>query len=126
MTIDPNQNPPGHLQHINIHLFGLVNSPGSTAAQKQLASQIDNTINQVNASMQTIRRDAGQLAKMNDQDLQQAKALSLLNEMNTNANTAYVGQLNTTTGKTQEGVVWIYGQLQKLATMPIYATPSKQ
>jgi hypothetical protein len=41
------QEPPGFLYHIGLHLQGMVDSPGATAAQKRLAIQIDTAINKV-------------------------------------------------------------------------------
>jgi hypothetical protein len=124
LEVSPNQNPPGYLAHVDIHLQGLANSPGHTAGQRQLAIQIDHALNDVTNSMRNISKDAVQLVKMSTAELQQQHALDLINDMVTNANTAYVGQPDPATGENTGGVIFIHNKLQGLATMPI-TTPSK-
>ena len=100
-----------------VHLLGLSRSPGVTPEQKRFAIQIDAAINTVTSLMQKVHQDAVQLAAMSDAALQQPDALSLLNDMMTNANKAYVGQFNPETGRIGGGIVWIHDQLQGLATI---------
>ncbi len=71
--------------------------------------------------MQNIHKDAIQLVKLNDDQLLQPQALSLLDDMATNANSAHAGQPNVTTGEVQGGVIWIYEQLQTLAFIEVSA-----
>lgn len=127
LEVDPNQTLPSYLSHISLHLTGLVNAPGHTTSQQQIATKVDKAVQAVTVLMQHIRQDAIQLVKMSNTELQQTKALSLLNDMVTNTNTAYVGQQDPTTGQAQGGVTWIHGQLQLLAAVPINtATPGQQ
>jgi hypothetical protein len=51
--------------------------------------------------------------------LQSQDALTLLNDMVTNATSAYVGQFDPATGGNINGVTWIHNELQGLATIPI-------
>jgi hypothetical protein len=60
---------------------------------------------------------------MTDAQLLQPAALSLLDDMVTNANNAYIGKLDPTTDEVQPGVVEIYYNVQRLATFTI--TPYK-
>jgi hypothetical protein len=127
LQIDPNQALPSYLAHISLHLSGLINAPGHGASQQQIATSVDRQLQASAVLMQHIRQDAVQLVSMSDAQLRQAKALSLLDEMLTNANTAYVGQQDPTTGLVQGGVTWIQGQLQRLAVVPIRAvTPPRR
>src|SRR5579859_2868044 len=93
------QEPPGLLYHIGLHLHGLIGSPGTTAEQKQLALQIDTAINKVSALLQQVRQDARQLVKMNGAQLLQPASLSLLDDMVKQAQDAFVGQFDPTTGE---------------------------
>jgi hypothetical protein len=86
------QNPPGYLAHIDFHLVGYTHSPGVPADQKRLANKIDGMLTAETALLWKVHDDAAQLAKMSDTTLLGQEALSLLNEMETNANDAFVGQ----------------------------------
>ncbi|MBX5458714.1 MAG: hypothetical protein IRZ31_17620 [Thermogemmatispora sp.] len=126
LQVDPNQALPSYLAHINLHLSGLINAPGHIASQQQIATNVDRQLEAIAILMQRIRQDAVQLVTMSDAQLQQAKALSLLDGMLTSANTAYVGQQDPTTGLVQGGVTGIQGQLQRLAVVPIRAVTPPQ
>src|SRR5262249_53021095 len=55
---NPNQEPPGYLQHVDIHLKGLALSPGHTAEQVQVADQADSLIQKMIVNMQQVYKDA--------------------------------------------------------------------
>jgi hypothetical protein len=57
------------------------------------------------------------LAKMSDTALLSSQALSLLNDRETNANDAFVGQPDAATGNWQGGISEIHDELQLLATI---------
>ncbi len=116
----PQQEPGSYISHMRLHMLGMVNAPGCTDAQKQLASKIDTALIQVEMALKQTRKDAVQLAKMSDTQLKGQDALTLLNDMQVNASNAYIGQTGGTTG-----VVWIHDTVQQLAQMTItMATPS--
>ena len=115
------QQPPGLLYHIGLHLQGLIESPGATRQQQQLAVQIDNALGQVQILLQQVRRDARQLAAMSDTQLTQPQALSLLNDLDNQAQNAFVGQLAEATGTIQGGVTQIYYAILRLATLDVTA-----
>lgn len=119
LTMVAGQNPPGYLDHVDLHLQGLANAPGHTVVQQQLAVQIDHALNAVDTYMQSIRQDARQLLPMSTTQLQQQKALSLLNDMVSNSTLAFSGQLDPTTGESTGGIAWIHQKLQGLAVIPI-------
>ena len=56
---------------------------------------------------------------MNDTQLGQSETFSLLNDMVDQANQAYAGQVDPSTGAVLEGVSWIHEQLQSLASMTV-------
>ena len=111
-----------YISHVKIHLSGMANAPGHTEAQQQLAAHIDSVLTTVESLLKRVRSDAVQLAKMNDRQLQQQAALSILDDMQANATTAYVGQTDPSTGVTVAGEVWVHAQMQSLATLPITTT----
>jgi hypothetical protein len=113
------QNPPGYLAHIDFHLVGYTQSPGVTAQQKQLATRIDAMVIAVTALLEKVRGDATRLARMSDTALLSQEALSLLDDMETNANEAFVGQPDPATGSLQGGVTQIHDELQLLATIEV-------
>jgi hypothetical protein len=119
LQFDQGQNPPGYLAHVDLHLVGYSHSPGVTADQKRLAIQVDALLSSVTALLWKIRADAILLAKMSDTALLGQEALSLLNEMETNANDAFVGQPDPATGGVQGGVTQIHDELQLLATIEV-------
>jgi transcriptional regulator with XRE-family HTH domain len=119
LQLHAEQDPPGYLFHVILHLTGLSSSLDATPSLQQRTTQIISAINTVNAWLQQIRQDAKQLAAMTDEQFQQQKASALLNDMVTNANNALVGKKDAATGNTQEGAEWIMQSIESLATMEI-------
>jgi hypothetical protein len=115
----PGQEPPALLYHIGIHLQGLVESPGVTPEQKQLAIQIDNALNQVQARLEQVRLDAKQLINMDAAQLTTQQALSILNDMDQQMQNAFVGQYNEATGTIAGGVTQIHYTILQLATLNV-------
>ena len=123
-TAQDEQGPPSYLSHVRLHLNGMVNAPGHNDAQQQLASKIDFTLTKIEAVLKQVRTDAVQIAKMSNTQLKGQDALALLNDMQVNASSAYIGQTSETAGSVP-GVVWIHNTLQQFAQMTIVAaTPN--
>jgi hypothetical protein len=120
-TAQNEQGPASYVSHVRLHLIGIVNAPGHTEQQKQLASKIDTALTQVETALMQVRKDAVQLAKMSAQQLKSQDALALLNDMQINASSAYIGN-----GVDQSGVVWIHNTLQQLAQMNITTLTQNQ
>jgi hypothetical protein len=120
-----NQEPPGYLYHIGLHLDGLVQSPGATAEQRTLATQIDTALNDVLALLQQMRQDAKQLVVMTDAQLLQPASLSLLDDLVKKAQDAFVGQFDPSTGEIQNGVTQIYYAIERLATLDVIVVSNK-
>jgi len=104
---------------VRLHLNGLVNAPGHTHDQQELAIRIDNVLGKIDALLKDIRKDAVQVARMNNDRLEQMQTLTLLNDMQTQANAAYIGSTDPATGVVLVGDVWVHDEIQSLATMPI-------
>jgi len=123
LEFDQGQNPPGYLTHIDLHLVGYSHSPGVTADQKRLATKIDAMLIAVTALLWKVHADAALLAQMSDTALLAPQALALLNDMETHANDAFVGQPDPATGSVQGGVTQIHDELQLLATIEVSTVP---
>ena len=121
LELDPNQNPPGYLYHINRHLQGIVQAPGATPAQQQLANQIDTGLNTLSSTLQLVHSDAKKLVAVPQNDLFSQNTLSLLTDMTTQAGYAFNGKPNGSTNQMQGGAVEIYRNSQRLATFDVTA-----
>jgi serine/threonine protein kinase len=120
LEFDPvNQQPPGYLQHIGRHLEDLTQTPGVTAGQRTLADRINRDINNVQGWLDVVHADASKLIQMSPDDLVQPDALTTLNDLFTQANSAFVGHVDPNTNIAKEGVVQIYYNIQALATFDV-------
>ena len=113
------QAPMSYLYHIDLHLNGVLNSPGATQYQRQIASHIYSEINNLNGWLQQVRHDAVQLVQMNDTQLAQQSSLTLLNDLVTQANYAFMGQANASNQLDRVGIKQTYVNIQKLATFDV-------
>src|SRR6266566_544974 len=114
-----NQNPPGYLYHINKHLQGIINAPGVTPEQKQLATQIDKDINNLSSWLEKVRSDAKQLVSMSDSQLLSQNSLAILNDLENYAGYTSNGQFDPNTNQTMGGVLRIHQNIQRLATFNV-------
>jgi hypothetical protein len=113
------ETPPPYIYHINIHLNGVVNSPGATATQRHLAGLIDTYLNYVRQWLEKVRDDVRQILTMPDANLLKPHTQQLLDEMETYANYAYVGKLDPVTNQVQGGVVQIGYVSQSIAMLQV-------
>ena len=114
-----NQNPASYIGSIVYHLNGLLDAPGSTPDVRKNAAQIITAMNNVQGWLEIMHADAKQIVAMTDAQLGQPAAFTLLNDLVDQANHAYVGELDPTSGEMREGVTWIHERLQSLATLPV-------
>ncbi|MFL5690703.1 MAG: protein kinase domain-containing protein [Ktedonobacteraceae bacterium] len=119
LQLKANQNPSGYLYHLALHLNGVLTSPGATQDQRNLAIQINTGVNNVTGWLQQLRQDAIQLVHMSDAQLALQSSLEKLNDMVTQANNAYMGRNDPSTGQQQIGVSQIYRDVQLMATFEI-------
>lgn len=120
-----NEAPPGYVYLIELHINGAVLSPQTTSEQRGLAIQIQGGIDSVKRSLAQVYQDAKQLIHLTNAQLLQPSALILLDNMTTQAQYAYTGRANPSTGISQGGVLWIYDNLQRLAAFDVapYTAP---
>ncbi|GCE15018.1 hypothetical protein KTT_48770 [Tengunoibacter tsumagoiensis] len=115
----PNQNPPGFLEHVAMHLTGLAEAPGHTAQQRQLSILVDTAILRMRTDLLQVRTDAAKLAQMNGEQLQQQDTDTILNEMAMLTTEVKSGWFDPSTGENMGGVLWIASCLQQLTTIPV-------
>ena len=116
----PNQEPPDYLDHITTHLNGLLEAKPSSAIRQRIAALIT-ALGNVNQWLKQVRHDAQQLMNMTDSQMTQQSTLSVIDDMITNMDNAYSGQVDPSTNTMREGVNWVHDQMQFLATMDITA-----
>lgn len=114
-----NEVPPGYVYLLSEHMSGAIRSPQTSAGQRQLAIQINRGLDEGKRLLQQMEQDAKQLAHMSQAQLGQSSSLSLLNDLATQAQDAYAGQPDPASGQSTNGALWIYQQIQRLATFDI-------
>jgi hypothetical protein len=118
---------PGYVYLISEHMAGAIQSPQTTPDQRKLAVQINTRLDEEKRLFEQVQQDAKQVLSMSETQLLGARALTILNDLATQAQNAYAGQLDPSTGQSDGGALWIYGNLQRLATFDIrqYAAPTQ-
>ena len=116
--------PHDFIDHLLFHLNGVVKSPGTLGDLNTLTSQLNTAVTAVKTNLTQLRQDALQLVHMGDQQMAQPSAQALVADLALQARYAYSGQPDPVTGNTQGGVVWIYNNVQRLATFEV--TPYAQ
>ena len=120
LTTVPNQVPDSYPHLIDGQLTSLLAAPGITPEMRGLAIQSRQAlVENVQPLLMRVRLDAKQLVNMNDAQLLQPSALSLLDEMVALANYAFVGRLDPSTNELQPGVVQLFYNIQRLTTYDI-------
>ncbi len=119
LTFSQQQPLPGLLSHVDKHLQGLIVAPGVTDGQKKLANQLAQETQLVQKELEQARVDAKKLVVMDDTQLSQPDAHTLLNDLSQEVNMAYVGQRDATTGELNGGVEQISAQILHLSEIDI-------
>lgn len=119
LQLNGNQQPPGLLYLIDLHLSALVQAPGISQAKHVLAGQIDRDVNNVEKWLQQVRTDAKQIYHMTAAQILTPTGLSLLDDMESAGRNAFIGELDPNTNTIQGGVVQIHDDIQHLATYEI-------
>ncbi|MGH2497675.1 MAG: protein kinase domain-containing protein [Ktedonobacteraceae bacterium] len=118
-----NEVPPGYVYLISEHMGGAIESPQTTPDQKALAIKINKALDVEVSVLSQARQDAKQLLAMSRTQLLQPAALAILNDLATQAQNAYTGQINPTIGQSAGGALWTYNNLQRLVAFDIRPYP---
>ncbi len=110
---------PGYVYLISEHMAGVIQSPQTTLDQRKLAVQINARLDEEKGLFEQVQHDAKQALRMSDTQLLGAQALALLDDLATQAQNASSGQLDPSTGQSESGALWIYGNLQRLAAFDV-------
>lgn len=119
LQVNQNQNPPGDLDHMLLHINELNRAPDASLQMHTLSQSIVVATTNAKTWLQKVRADAKQLFNMTPAQLTQPSARALLNDMVTQATFAYIGQLNRATNTVNPGVLQAHYDVQKLATFDI-------
>lgn len=123
LEVREGQNPPGYVYSIDLVLQSAMGSPGATASQRALAGAIGATLRSVTSWLNQLRSDARQLDAMSDAQLLQPRAESLLNDMYSMAQYAFVGQPDVSGTSTLGGASLINYDVERLATLTVDTLP---
>ena len=115
LQLHAQQSPSGYLYHIQLHLNGVLNSPGATQYQHTTAAQIDTGITTMQGWLEQVRSDAVKLVQMDDAHLALPSSLPLLNDMATQATYAFMGRNN----QQEQGFSQISVEIQHMAIFEV-------
>jgi transcriptional regulator with XRE-family HTH domain len=118
LEVSRQQEPPAYIDHIVLHLNGLLASPGADPSLQVQIAQIIRTMNVINTWLQHLRQDAMRILALTDQQVQKL-APTILNDMVMTATDASNGKTDPVTGSTQQGVSWVSNAIGNLAQIPI-------
>lgn len=105
--------PGDYLTSIDHRLLNISEAPDIAPETIALAVNIRSAIGNVITWLGKVYDDAKRLVKLTSTELLQPSSLSTLEDLENQANYAYNGQLKP---PTQQGVVWIFNNIQSLAT----------
>lgn len=106
--------PPGYVYLISLHLSGALLSSEATPEQRTHATQINAALDTVDHWLAQAHDDAKHLVLLTPAQLAQPASLTFLNDLVAQTKAAYAGQINTSTGQSQGGVLWISSNIERL------------
>ncbi len=125
LTVDPSQgkdlakNPPGYLDHVPLHLNGVVQAPDATPQMRAQATEIIQALDSAKKWLVQARMLARQLVNMDATQLSQPTTLTMLDNLLSDTTYAYIGQLNPNTNQVEPGVLEAHYDIQRLAALNI-------
>ena len=115
-------NPPGYLDHIQLHVKGVVDAPDATPQMRTTGNQVIAALNNhVKPWLEQVRTYAQQLVKMDRFQLSLPTTLTMLDKMLSFATYAYIGQLDPNSNTVIPGVLQAHYLMQQLASLTITA-----
>lgn len=118
--------PHDYVDHTLFHLTGVVLSSGATPELRALATQLNRAVADLKTVLERVRQDAERLVHLTDEQLQEPAAFAIARDMALEARYAYAGQPDPITGINQEGAIWIYNNVQRLAAFNVTPYSSHQ
>ncbi|HLZ61869.1 MAG TPA: serine/threonine-protein kinase [Ktedonosporobacter sp.] len=109
-------NPESYIQHIIIHLNGVIHSSGSTPNQTKLAAQIIQALSSIEVNLNQLLSDCQKLIQMNDDQLMNSP---LLHDVEFQASHTTEGWYDPATQTTHPDTLVTYDQIQALATFDL-------
>ena len=116
---DVANNPPGYVDHVPLHLNGVIKAPDATPEMRQLSTHIVNELNNAAKWLKEARMLARQLALMNNNELSQPGALTMIDNLLADVTYAYIGQLDPKTNTVVPGILQVHYDVQQLAALII-------
>jgi hypothetical protein len=116
---DLDHNPPGYVDHVALHLNGVVQAPDATPQMRTLSTQMIEALTNAKTWLQQVRAIDQQLVGMSLAQLEQPSTLTLLDTMLQDATYAYVGRLDPKTDQVVPAVLQVHYDVQKLATFSL-------
>lgn len=114
-----------YLNRISHQLNVIAGEPGVQAKMRALALQLNSDLSYVRQWFAQIHKDAKELVTLSDMQLRQPGVLAILNDMQAQADYAFVGRTDPSTGKVQAGVAQLHDGIQQLAIFDVTAYPSR-
>lgn len=108
-----------YMKRITDALNRLSTAPQVSQTVSENAKQIVGELANVGQWLMQVRLDALHVIKMSDQQLVQDASAAILDDMQTQAGNAFIGEIDPSSGKVQNGSVQIYNEIQNLATFSI-------
>lgn len=127
LSVDPAQqqatelanNPPGYLDHVPLHLNGVIKAPDATPDMRKVAAHILNALNNSSKWLKEARGYARQLVLMGNNQLAQPQALTMIDTLLSDVTYAYIGQLDPQTNTVVPGVLQAHYDVQQLASLTV-------
>ncbi len=116
---DLKNNPPGYLDHVPLHLNGVIKAPDATPEMRKIATNIINALTNAAKWLKEARMLARQLALMNNNQLSQPEALTMVDNLLADVTDAYIGQLDPKTNTVVPGILQVHYDVQQLAVLTI-------
>ncbi|HEY4383999.1 MAG TPA: hypothetical protein VGN34_05925, partial [Ktedonobacteraceae bacterium] len=115
------KDPPGYVDHVQLHVGQVTKAPHISKELLQHATNTLDAVNRAKGWLTQVRKDAVSLYQMSN-DLNQLKlpeAAARLDDMETQAQYAYLGEIDPITDTVQAGVLQAHYETQQLAVLVV-------
>jgi hypothetical protein len=116
---DVANNPPGYVDHVPLHLNGVIKAPDATAQMRRISTRIIDELNNAANWLKQARILARQLALMDNNQLSQPATITMIDNLLADVTYAYIGQLDPKTNTVVPGILQVHYDVQQLAAFTI-------